>query len=353
MATPTTPEARLYGAGATLTTPWGTETALGAGKEIKLLKSPDLPTARKQDYLMLKESNNKFLSRGIAGGVTACDFTFESYDRYDAGPLGMFLACMFGADTSPALQETGVYLHTITWEDSVLGLFGTYAEEYPDKIYSVPSAKPLKIVFSLENGILKFVPTLRGNSIINDSAVNTATQMDALTMVNAEDEVRFDQLDRVWLQEYSAVTGPTVDDQKTISGLELTYGRGLEEPKMAAGATSLTEAQEEDFSDLRVKLDFPYDDAFNREFFANYISGQEYSLILRFKGLLLGATKYYEKTFFFPRLRLSALPDLTKAGLVRVTAEFQALEASAAPDGFASTRPYITLQNALSTSYLA
>lgn len=352
MATPTTPEARLYAAGAKKGATWGTEVALGANCEIKLLKSANLPMARKQDYLMLKESNNTFLKRGIASGVSACDFTPEAYMRYDAGPLGEFLAELFGTAGAPATTETGVYLHTFQWATSNLGYFSTYAEEYPNKIYSVPSAKPLKIVFSLEDGILKMVPTLRGNTVITGSAVNGATQMDALTCVNEEDEVRFDQMDEVWLNLDS--TDPlTSGDQRTISGLELSFARGLETAKMTAGSTTLAEAQEEDFSDIRVKLDFPYDDSFNREFFEDFADGTTYSAIFRFRGALLGATAYYELTFYYPKLRLSALPDLTKDGLVRVTAEFQALEASAAPSGFTYAKPYITLQNAKSANYLA
>ena len=354
MSTPTTPEARLYAAGAKKSgLAWGVETELGAGNEIKLLKSPNLPQARKQDYLMLKESNNTFLSRGIAGGVSACDFTFEAYMRYDAGPLGEFIAEGFGTAGGPSTVETGVYLHTFQWAQSSLGLFSTYAEEYPGKIYSVPSAKPMKIVFSLQDGIVKIAPTLRGSSIINNSTVNEAAEMDVLSMVNAEDEIRFDQCDEFWLAEYPHPDALSATEQKTISGLEITYGRGLETPKMTAGATALTETQEEDFSDLRLKIDFPYDDSFNREFFSHYIDGTCYSLIIRFKGALLGATKYYEWTLYWPKVRLAALPDLTKEGLVKVTAEFQAVEAATAPTGFTYTIPYMTLQNARSTDYLA
>jgi hypothetical protein len=346
----TTPEALQYRAGAKKSTVWGTEVALAAGNEIKLFKSPNLPTARKQDYLMLKESGNKFLSRGIASGVSACDFTVPAYMRYDAGPLGEFFAELCGTAGTPATVESGVYLHTFQWADSSLGLFSSYAEEYPGKIYSVPSAKPLKIVFSLDNGILKMDATLRGSSIIL-SAVNP--DLDDLTMINDEDEVRFDQCDEVWLAEYPHGDALAVTEQKTISGMEITLGRGLETPKMTAGNVGLTEAQEENFSDLRLKLDFPYDDAFNRLFFEHFVDGTCYSMIQRFRGLLLGATAYYELTFFWPKLRLAALPDLTKEGLVKVTAEFQALEAAIAPTGFAYKRPYFTLQNARSTDYLA
>jgi hypothetical protein len=352
MATPTTVEARAYAAGAKKAATWGTEVALGTGCEIKLLKSSNLPQAYKRELVTKKESNYTGFARRILGGVGSCDFTVESYMRYDAGPLGEFLAELFGTAGAPSTVETGVYLHTFQWADSSSGLFSTYAEEYPGKIYSVPSAKPIKAVFTLEEGIVKLTTSLRGNNVIVGSAVNGATQMDALTCVNDEDEVRFDQMDEVWVN--LASTAPlAAADQRTISGMELTFGRGLEDPKPTAGATTLTEAQEEDVSDVRVKLDFPYDDSFNREFFEDFVDDTPYAMIFHFKGALLGATAYYEMTLYYPQLRLAAVPDLTKEGIVKVTAEFVAIPVSAAPSGFSYTRPYMTLQNARSTDYLA
>ena len=353
MATPTTPEARLYAAGAKKGSVWGTEVALGATHEIKLLKSPDLPKALKQDYLMLKESNNTYLSRGIAGGVSGCDFTPEAYMRYNPGPLGEFLAEVFGTAGAPSGSAPVGYTHTFQWAASSLGLFSTYAEEYPGLIYSAPSAKPVKIVFSLQDGILKIAPTLRGNTIINNSAVNGATQMDALTPIDAANEIRFDQLSSVWMAAYPHDDALDVEDAKTISGFEITYQRGLESAKMTSGATSLAEAQEEDFSDIRVKLDFPYDDSFNRQFFANYTAGSCYSLQMSFVGGVIATSYHYQLNLYFPKLRLAALPDLTKSGLVKVTAEFQDLDAGAAVTGFTYQRNYLTLVNDRSTNYLA
>lgn len=357
MSTPTTPEASLYAAGAKKAAVWGAAVALGAGYEIKLLKSANLPQALSQAPIETQESNNTFIKRRVLGGVSACDFDIEAYMRYDAGPLGEILACLFGTAGTPATVETGVYKHTFQWASSSLAKFVTYAEEYPGKIYEVPSAKPQKVVFSLQDGILKMTASMRGSNIVNDAttpaAVNTATEMDALTSVNEEDEVRFDELGAVWMDEHPISGGPDADNQKTVSGLEITCERGLETPRPAAGNATLTEAQEESLSRITVKLDFPYDDAYNRLFFEHFKDGSDYSLVLKFTGLLLGATQYYQLNLWFPRLVLWEVPDLTKDGLAKVTATFRAIAADSAPTGFAYVLPYAELQNARSSDYLA
>lgn len=354
MAIPVTPEGRLYCVGATLGGVWGTEIAVGAGDEIKVLSDGDLAKARNQSYLMLKESGNTFLARGIAGPVENCDFSPEAYMRYSPGQLGTIIACAFGADTSPALVETGVYLHTLTWEESSLGLFTTYVSEYPDKVYSVPSAKTHKVVFSLQDGVVKVTPTMRGNIIINDSLINGATQTDALTPVDPANEVRLMECVGCWLAVYDDADALEAADAKEVSGFEITFARGLESAKISAGQSYLSEPQEEDFSDIRVKLDFPYADAFNQAMFANFIDGEHYSMSLFFTGALLGAAEHYQFNIHIPKMRLSAVPDTTKAGLIRVTAEFQAVDATLdEPEGFTSYFPYIELQNEASASYLA
>jgi len=354
MTIPSTPEARLYRAGAALGSEWGVEVDIGTGHEIKTIKSANLPGARNQGYLMLKESGNTFLTRGIAGAVDNCDIAPEAYMRYEAGPLGVILACLFGASPTPATIGSGAFLHTMTWEPSSLGKFVSYAEEYPGKIYSVPSAKPVKVVFSLQDGVLKITPTLRGNIVINDSAVNP--ELDDLTCLDEENEVLLSDCTAIWMREFDEEAALDADDQKGASGFEITFGRGLESAKPLAGQSYLAEAQEEDFSDIRVKLDFPFEDEFNREFFEHYIIGQYYSLIMKFQGIIIGSTYTYELNLYFPKLRLSAMPDMSKEGLIRVSAEFQATDAAygleAEPAGFDEYLPYLELQNTQETAYI-
>jgi len=355
MATPTSPTASLYAAGAKKGAVWGTEVALAAVDEIKLLKSADLPGALAQSPLELEESNSTFISRRLLGGISACPFDIEALFRYDAGALGVILAEIMGTAGAPTLVETGVYLHTFQLADSSDDLFVTYCEEYPGKIYSVPSAKPQKVVFSLQDGLLKMTASMLGNVVINDSAVNGAAQLDLMdgTGINIEDEVRFDELGDVWMGEYPISGGPDSGDQQTISGFEITIDRGLAESKPQAGDAYLSQAKEEKSPTILVKLEFPYEDSFNRNFFEDYVDGTAYSLVLHWTGLLLGPVEHYELGFWFPKLVLWEKPTYDKSGLITASATFRVIEPSSAPTGFLHARPYIELQNARSTNYLA
>jgi len=356
LSTPTTAEARLYGAGYKKGSAWGTEVALGAADELLVLKDGDLATARKQDMLPLKESNNTMLRTVVPGAVTACDVTPEMYIRYEAGALGTIWAQTAGTAGAPA-AASALHLHTFQWAASTSGKFGTYAAEYPGKIFSVPSAKPYKFVVSLQDGILKASPTLLGNIVIDDSAVNGATQMDALVGTDPGPLVKFSECTKCWLALASHADAMAATEAVTISGFEITYGRGLETPKPANGAAYLSEPGEEDFSEVRVKLDFPKNDTSNDMFFDDFQDGTAWQFLLEFtSGGHLGATAEHGVLgFYFPKLLVAGVPDTKKAGMVTTSVEFIAvLSADALPVGMTTYHlPYVLLTNERDTDYLA
>jgi hypothetical protein len=308
--------------------------------------------------LQLKESNNVFLRSVVAGAVTACDFTPEVYMRYEMGALGTILAQLFGTAGAPA-AATDLHKHTFQWATSTAGMFGTYVAEYPGKVFSVPSAKPYKFVISLQDGILKASPTLRGNIVIDDSAVNGATQTDLLTGADQGALVKFAENTKCYLALFTHADAMAATEAVPISGFEITYGRGLEAPKPANGATYLAEPGEEEFPDIRVKLDFPKTDASgtatdNTLFFDDFQDGTAWQLLLEFTGPHGGATSQHMIfAFWFPKLLVAAVPDTKKAGMVKTSVEFIAVEAAAEPVGMSYHVPYIELTNDRATDYLA
>jgi hypothetical protein len=355
MAIPTTAEARLFAAAYKKAATWGTEVAVAVGDELLVLSDGDLATARKQDMLQLKESNNTFLRTIVAGAVTACDFSPELYMRYEMGALGTILAQLFGTAGTPA-AATDLHTHTFQWATSTTGQFGTYVAEYPGKAFSVPSAKPYKFVISLQDGILKATPTLRGNVVIDDSAVNGATQTDALVGTDQGSLVKFAENTKCWLALASHADAMASTEAVAISGFELTYQRGLETPKTANGATYLSEPGEEDYSEIRVKLDFPKNDTSNDMFFDDFQDGTAWQLILEFTGPHGGSTSQHMVfSFFFPKLLVAAVPDTKKAGMVKTSVEFIAVtSADALPVGMTTYHvPYIQITNDKSADYLA
>ena len=354
MATPTTAEERLYAVGYKKTTPWGTTTALDAASELLVLKDGDLATALKQDMLQLKESNNVFLRSVVAGGVTGCDITPELYMRYEMGALGTMLAQLFGTAGAPA-AATDLHLHTFLWAQSTAGLFGTYAAEYPGKIFTVPSAKPYKFVIGLQDGILKASPTLRGNVVVDDDATNVYTAMDTLVGTDQGALVKFSEMTKCWLATHDHADAMADTEAVAISGFELSLARGLETSKMQNGAVSLAEPGEEEFPDIRVKLDLVFD-ADNSLFFEDFQDGTAWQLLMEFTGPHGGVTsQHMVMTFYFPKLLVAAVPDTKKAGMVKTTVEFIAVASTTGlPVGMTgSFYPYFTLVNDRATDYLA
>ena len=356
MAVPTTAEARLYAAAYKKGAIWGTEVAVGAADELLVLKDGDLATARKQDMTPLKESNNTMLRTVVPGAVTACDVTPEFYLRYEMGAGGTILAQTLGTAGTPG-ASSALHLHTFQTATSTSGKFGTYVSEYPGKVFSVPSAKPYKFVISLQDGILKASPTLRGNVVIDDSGTNGATQTDALLGTDPGPLVKFSECTKCWLALASHADAMAATEAVTISGFEITYGRGLETPKLANGATYLAEPGEEDFPDIRVKLDFPKNDSGNDVFFDDFQDGTAWQFLLEFTsaGHLGSTAEHGVLGFYFPKLLVAAVPDTKKAGMVTTSVEFIAvLSADALPVGMTTYHlPYVLLTNENSVDYLA
>jgi len=349
MATPTTPERRILAAGAKKGAAWGTAVALGALDG--LLITTDGGPTRKQPYLPAKEHDTPFVRAGDLGPIDPVDFALSGAWRYDPGRLGTLLAMIYGTAGAPTLQGTTAYKHIFQFKDSIEGLFAAYAKELPGKIHEVASAKPYAAEFSIADGLLNFSLSLRGNTIIDTSTVNTATQMDALTYPDRYNRVRFKDL-TVKMNDESggAVTAETA---LVINGMTISISRPLD-AVVPAGQDFILEPQETDHPTVTVKLSFPRATSVNTAFFAKFTAETPQKLLAKFTGALIETSYYYDLAFYFPRLKLSPDPP-TYADNEVVPAEITLIaeEATAAPTGMTYMRPYGELINKQTTDYLA
>jgi hypothetical protein len=173
--------------------------------------------------------------------------------------------------------------------------------------------------------------------------------------------IKFSENNKCWLALHTHNDAMSTTEAVPISGFEITYGRGLEASKVQNGAAYLAEPGEEEFPDIRVKLDFPKNDAGgtatdNTLFFDDFQDGTAWQLQMEFTGGIIGATAHhYTLKLFFPKLLVAAVPDTKKAGMVKTSVEFIAVASTAAvPVGMVdSLFPYITIINTRATSYLA
>lgn len=355
MATPTGPERRLLAAGLCKGSVWGTAVALGAtfGLNCKAVSGFN----RSQDLLVAAEIDNPLPFSGSLDSIKPIDFTITTDMLYAPGRLGTGIAQLFGTAGAPAgPTDTSAYTHTFQWADGIVGVFSTVALEMPGKIWEIASAKPIE--WSLKSSGGGFVQSelkMRGNTLIDSSAINTLTQMDALTYDDrgSMGRVTFKQ-QAVYMNGQAVATDVLSTSALNAMGVEVSFKRQGFDGVVPAGASSILEPAEGGYPDIRVKLDFAHFDAANAAYLATAIAETTQKMAIRYTGLVLAgaSTAYHQITLYFPRLRM-LMPEASFDEIVKNGVELVAEEASAAPTGMSYVRPYMTLVNKRTTDYLA
>ena len=207
MTIPTIPQKRLLAAGARRTTTWGTALALGAN--YGMLIESDGGLTRNQAYFPAKEADTPFVMEGDLGPIDPVDFAPEFTMRYDPGALGILISQLFVGAGAPTVSGGG-YCHTFRWLTNNYAEMCTFAVERASKIFEVPSAKPYMLDFSIADGLLKGTIGLRGNTVINNSAINDNGEMDAITYADRGNRVKFSHL-LPYMIDQSTASQPDVD----------------------------------------------------------------------------------------------------------------------------------------------
>lgn len=351
MATPTGSERRFLAAGARKATTWRTAVALGANYGLNCKSISGFNPSR--DLLVAQEVDSPLPFSGALNIYKPQDFTITSDMLYSPGALGTLIASLFGTAGAPAMSDTTAYTHTFQWANSNGGLFNTVAVEMPGIIFECPSAKVLEWTLkSAAQGLVQSEVKLRGNLIKDNSAVNTATQMDALTYNERDNYVRYEfQNVKMNAQSAGDVTGATALE---VTSVEVSYKRTGHDGIAVSGYSDIAEPAEGGYPDLRVKLKFPHMDAVNRAFLATAIAETTQKMLIKYTHNVLAgaATVYYGMSLYFPRLRMLC-PEANWEEIVSYGIELIAEEATAAPTGMTYTRPYVQLVNKRSTDYLA
>ncbi len=349
MATPTSPERRLLAAGAKKATTWGTAAALGVGSELLLTKLSGMDHS--QDYVPAKYANRAFpTANGVLTNIKPPEVTIEAELQYDHGTLEMLMALLFGTAGAPAAQgATVAYKHIYQWADLVAG-FATLCRENAGIIYEVPSFMPSEFTIKVSNGLIIAELKGRGNLVKDDSSVNAATQIDALTFVGQDTPMLFSH----GVFKINAESGADVASETAleVAGFEISFKRN-HDAQHVAGSSSIIRPRESDFPEVRVKLDFPRFDAVNKLHLAALKAETTQKMLIAFTSPLLAATAYpYSRKFYFPRLRMvdtkAPWEEIVKNGL-----ELVAEQATANPTGMSYARPYLETINKFATDVLA
>ena len=357
MATPTGPARKLLAAGFSnkaAGTAWATAVALGAGMGLNCKSVSGFN--RSQDLLVAQEIDQPMPFSGSLDSIKPVDFTVTTDMLYAPGALGTAIAMLFGtagAPTGPA--DTSAYTHIFQLADGIFGSYGTFALELPGKIWEAASVKPLE--WSLKSSGSGFVTSelkMRGNTLIDTSAVNTLTQMDALTYDDkgTMGRVTFKQQ----VVKMNAESGADVSGTTALNsmGVEVSIKRSGFDGVVPAGASSILEPAEGGYPDIRVKLNFAHFDATNAAYLATAIAETPQKMTITYTGLVLAgaSTAYHSMTLYFPRLRM-LMPEAGFDEIVKNGVELIAEEATAEPTGMSYHRPYLVIVNKRATDYMA
>ncbi len=348
MTTPAVPLRKEMAAAITRgTSAWGTAIALGALKGCLLESDGDLK--RTQPYVPAMEADSPFVLEGDLPVIDPVNFAPTFSMRYDPGSLGVAIALLFGTAGSPDNKGAGAYRHTFQWANENYGNFLTFALEKVSKIFEVPSAKPMSLDFSVADGLIKGSMGFIGDLVKDDSVINTATQMDAVTYKDRGNRMKFKEaVVKMNSQVAGDVSSATALE---VSDMTIHYERPQDNP-YKAGSPSIIEPVESAHPIVTVDLTFPRMNAVNAAFFAtDFIAELEQKMEIIITGTLIGATFYRYMELQFPRLRIIEC-DYTWSEVIPGHIKLQAEEPTSVPTGMSYARPHIYLENTRSTDYL-
>lgn len=352
MSTPTAPTKRVYCAALKRGTVWGTAVAVGATDGI--LIPADSGLALNQRYEQYPAIDQIMPMDGSLGINEAPEFTPPLDLQYEMGAWGRLLAAFFGTAGVPTIQGAGpAYKHVFQLADEPTHFFA-YCEERPGKIWEVASAMPFKL--GLKSGgtspaRISAAITLRGNTMIDDSAVNTATQLDAVTYADRGNFATFSQC-KFLMNEQSGVELADPTHKVDIADFDLAGERGIDKQHIA-GSVNIIQPREGVAPSFGLKLTLPHASDTNLAYFSTFKALTAQKAKLYFTGALINATYYYTVAFYFPRLRFVGPPDVKLEDLMKTGIEFVAEAAASAPTGMSYARPYMEVINLQTTDYLA
>jgi hypothetical protein len=349
MPTPTSPSLKEHAAAFVKTTAWGTALPVGAGKGLSIINDGGLQLRRA--YQPLEELDAPVHKGGDLDVNDPVDFSPTFNARYIPAGMGALIASHFGADVVTTPGGTLPRLHTLSWADNLRGIHGCFCVERPGKVYEVPSVKVMGLDFTLQAGRLVGTASLRGDDVKDDSAVNSATQMDAVTASPFGERLRWKEGALRMNAEGGATLVGTTPLQ--LNALDISFKRAFDS-EHALGALPLIEPEENGIEEISVRIGFPRMNAENAAFFAAAFKAEAYQkLMISFIGAQIETTYYYEWNFMFPSMKVVEFIPGPQGGVVPASMLLRARQTGTNPTGMAQARPYMTIQEVLTTSYLA
>jgi hypothetical protein len=329
---------------------WGTATAIGAGDgvwvtddmKITLSMQVDEDDSAGQDFIGSMQVANHNPIKAEVPTLLHYNDTFQN--------VLWALACGTGGTSPAAVGTSTAYTNTFEPATNKTGLYATIVRDKVEFISEVPSAKCTGFELSFgDNGRAEIVWMFIGTKEVVDSAINTSTQVSALTFPTQGMRAFFKQLSfRINAQSGGALSG---SDAVSITDLKFKYEQPLDE-LFIAGQDYLIEPEDNDYPEISLDITFARLDSTSEDYIGYHRDNTSLKADMTLTGASLAATNY-KLLFQFPNLIVAAAPVEFKGGAENVSPSvtLKAYKAAAAPTGMTGvTKPFRLTTTGVSTT---
>lgn len=334
---------------------WGTLASLTTGHRAPFVSSTlQRSFSQIEDNSLLGKSTRAPGSNGSAnlGGVLS--WLRDYRQRQHA----LVAAIFAGAAGVPTTIETGVYKHVLPWQANPAGLFLSGGLDLgAADVHGFPSLKPVRRTIRIAGGR----PQEESYEFLGGGAIDKSIASSGWTFLhdpNGNGARRI--LASQTVIRANAHAGAALDSTNVLkpATVEITMARGLAQD-FPVGQSYGEEPVPGDWSSVTVSLQF-----FNMTaaLLALFLDNRDADTPLKMDviathGTLLGATKYRESSFYFPKLRVIDCPTaIPGPGVIPMPVTLEACFSDAVPTGFPSgydEEVTEEIQNEVSTDLLA
>lgn len=321
---------------------WNTPVVCGAGDGFL-----SLATGIKRDAEVLEDDSlGQFFIAGATPGEVKVAGNIPLYLRYDGCDL--FLALFMGVAGVPTLHTDGTiaYDYLYKWLTNTDGLFATFIKHMKNYIAETPSLKITGITLKGETGKpVQLVVEAIGNDVVTNSATNTTTTFNNVTIPETGNRVNFGQA--VFRMNNQSAGALGSGDVIAPSAFELSAKRKMEgvygqyKTSFAGNAQDvIDEPTNAGQPEVKLKLTFPRHTAVTRlDDLGNDVRKK---MDITFTGGIIEGAINRSIKLQMPHLMMTSVDVQDEKGIIQEPAEFLCLPASAAPTGMTGvTDPFV------------
>jgi hypothetical protein len=348
------PRSSKFGLNIATSGSWGTgtgvATAMGAG-------DGHWVTDDIGDSISMQMDLDTSAGQSFIGSIQTANFnpselkipTFLHYN--DAWQNVLFaLACGTGGTAPSVIGATTAYNNTFEPATNKTGLYATIVRDKVQFISETPAAKCTGFELSFgDNGRGEIVWNFIGNKGVVDSAINTSTQVSAMTFPTQGLRAFFKQA----TFRVNAASGGALgaSDAVKVVDVKIMFEQPLDALHVA-GQDVIIEPEDNDYPNITIELEFARFDSASDNYAGYHRDKTELKADFTFVGPTL-ATTTYGLLFQFPHLVVTEAPVEFKAGAenVRPKATLKGFLAASAPTGMTGiTRPFRITTTGVSTT---